>query len=167
MYLRAALCLALGIAACRSTRSARSPETEGAPAPEAEAAATPEVSPEEAAAAAPKIRPPGAIFQSELARATGRGPAWLLRQLAPEPAREQGRFVGWRIGARFPGDPGLCGLDCDLQVGDVIQSVNGNRLERPEQLTQLLASLPAASQLAVARRRAGVAETKIYTFADG
>lgn len=110
-------------------------------------------------------RPPGTIYRSEVERATGGGqPAYLLRQLGPEPFRPTGRFQGWVITRLFPDDPTLC-AGCDLRVGDVILSVNGNTLERPELLTSLLADLGELESLTVHRLRGGEAAKLTYVIA--
>ena len=114
----------------------------------------------------PAPRPPGVVYRHEIERATARGPGYLMRQLAPEPLRERGVFRGWRIGARFPDEPGLCEDVCDLQVGDVIVAVNGVRVERPEHLTELLAALPKATELRVDRVRGGKGETRVYRIVE-
>jgi type II secretory pathway component PulC len=93
-------------------------------------------------------RPAGAIYRSELVRATRGGNApYLLGQLGPEPYSPQGRFEGWIITRVWPGDLELCAPGCDLRVGDIIMSVNGSRLETPEQLTNLLADLDAIQSI--------------------
>jgi type II secretory pathway component PulC len=87
-------------------------------------------------------RPAGVIYRSELIRATRAGSApYLLGQIGPEPYSPQGRFEGWIITRVWPGDPELCAPGCDLQVGDIILSVNGSRLETPEQLSSMLADI--------------------------
>lgn len=94
-------------------------------------------------------RPPKTIYRSELERALGGGPGYLLYQLAPEPYRLSGKFVGWEITRLFPDDPGLCAPGCDLEVGDVILSVNGERLETPQAFSDFLTKLPKARALEV------------------
>jgi S1-C subfamily serine protease len=101
-------------------------------------------------------RPTGAIYRSELVRATRGGNApYLLGQLAPEAYSPQGRFEGWIITRVWPGDPELCAPGCDLQIGDIILSVNGSKLETPEQLTNLLADLDAIERIDVTGIRNG------------
>jgi hypothetical protein len=101
-------------------------------------------------------RPAGAIYRSELRRATKDGSAaYLLGQLRPEPYRPQGRFEGWIIGAVWPGDPELCAPGCDLQVGDVILGVNGSKLERPEDLADAMSKLDSLETLEVRGLRGG------------
>ncbi|KIG11836.1 hypothetical protein DB30_02388 [Enhygromyxa salina] len=75
-------------------------------------------------------------------RATQGGSAsYLMAQIGPEAYRPQGRFEGWMITRVWPGDPGLCAPGCDLRPGDVILSVNGSKLETPEELSNLLARI--------------------------
>jgi hypothetical protein len=111
-------------------------------------------------------RPPHTIYRSELARATDRGPAYFLRQLAPEPFRHHGVFVGWELTALFPDDPHLCGVDCDVALGDVILSVNGSRLETPQQLSDAFSDLPQLDQLVVHSLRDGKRREVTYRIVD-
>jgi len=98
-------------------------------------------------------RPPQTIYRSELVRATSFGPAYLLREVAPEPFRHAGRFVGWEVTQFFPDDPALCSPGCDMQVGDVILSVNGSRLETPQQLSDEFEKIPERAELRVVSLR--------------
>jgi|GEM_PF-1882211 len=98
-------------------------------------------------------RPPTSIFRSELVRATSFGPAYLLRELGPEPFRHRGTFMGWEITRVFPSDPGLCAPGCDLQIGDVVLSVNGSKLETPQQLSDALDAMAEATKLEVVTLR--------------
>jgi hypothetical protein len=124
--------------------------------------------PEDAdAGQAPRARPPRSIFRDELERATAPGPAYLLRQLGPEPLRHQGRFVGWEITQLFPEDPALCAPGrCDLAVGDVILGVNGHRLATPQDLSDALRALPAWTALHVQSLRNGQRRQVTYAVID-
>jgi len=133
------------------------------PAAAAQAAAVTDAGAADEAAARPAPpRPEGVIYRSELARATARGPAYLLRELGPEPHRIDGRFVGYRITRVFPDEPGLCDRPCDLRPGDVIVAVNGVRIERPEHLAALFAEVETMTELRVDRLRDGRGETRTY-----
>lgn len=91
---------------------------------------------------------------ADIERATNSGrPGYLLRQLQPVAYRPQGRFLGWQIQSLFPDDPKLCDRGCFLQVGDVIVSVNGSTLERPEAFAAAFEQLPElnAIQLRILR----------------
>jgi type II secretory pathway component PulC len=113
-------------------------------------------------------RPPATIFRSELARATGGGrPGYLLAQLGPEPYRPTGRFQGWRITRVFPDDPELCRAGCDLHVGDIVVTVNGRFIERPEHLSELMASLDRTSALRVRFIRDGALVERAWSLAEG
>lgn len=112
-------------------------------------------------------RPPATIFRSELRRGTQDGSAaYLLGQLRPEAYRPQGRFEGWIIGAVWPGDPQLCAPGCDLELGDVILSVNGSKLEHPEELADAMAKLDALAQLEVRGMRGGEYFERTYAIAS-
>jgi hypothetical protein len=101
-------------------------------------------------------RPEGAIFRSELIRATQGGSAsYLLAQIAPEAYRPQGRFEGWMITRVWPADPELCAPGCDLRPGDVILSVNGSKLETPEELSNLLARIDQLDAIELTGIRGG------------
>lgn len=101
-------------------------------------------------------RPAGAIYRSEIVRATqGGSAAYLMSQLSPEPYRPQGRFEGWVITRVWPGDPELCAPGCDLQPGDVLLSVNGSKLETPEQLSNLLGRIDELESIDLVGIRGG------------
>jgi type II secretory pathway component PulC len=135
--------------------------------PDHEAPAMTEDSPEPASTtAAPGSRPPHTIYRSEIERALTGGPAYLLRELGPEPFRMEGKFVGWELTAVYPDDPGLCDPGCDIAAGDVILSVNGDRLETPQALTDMLARLPKTDELVVKSLRNEKRRVVTYTIVD-
>jgi len=111
-------------------------------------------------------RPQHTIFRDEIQRATRPGPAYLLRQLGPEPFRHQGHFVGWEITQLFPDDPQLCAAPCDLALGDVILGVNGHRLQTPQDLSDALQALPQWSHLTVQSLRDGRRREVTYAIVD-
>jgi hypothetical protein len=111
-------------------------------------------------------RPPATIYRSEIDRALRGGPGYLLRQLGPEPFRHQGRFVGWQLTRLFPDDRTLCAPGCDIQVGDVILAVAGDRLETPQALSKLLERLPELDQLEVHSLRNDNHRVVTYTLVE-
>ncbi len=116
--------------------------------------------PAESGAATPEPegppRPAGAVYRSEIVRATqGGSAAYLMSQLGPEPYRPQGRFEGWVVTRVWPGDPELCAPGCDLQPGDVLLSVNGSKLETPEQLSNLLGRMDELDSIDLVGIRGG------------
>lgn len=112
-------------------------------------------------------RPQGGIFRSELDLALSRGPGYLLYELGPEPFRVSGKFVGWEITRVFPDEPRLCADGCDLEVGDVILSVNGDRIETPQALSDLLETLPKADALVVKSLRDEKRRVVTYPLVEG
>jgi S1-C subfamily serine protease len=174
---RAAAILVLGLGACRLAPSeAAAPEASAWPDDDAARLGI-EADPPPPLAAAPaepaepsppplRPRPPGAIFRDELQRATGPGPAYLLRQLGPEPFRHDGHFIGWEITQLFPDDPELCAPGCDLAIGDVILGVNGHRLQTPQDLSDAFEALPGWTRLDVQSLRDGQRRHVTYTVLD-
>ncbi len=112
-------------------------------------------------------RPPGTIFRSEIEHALSRGPGYLLYELGPEPFRLSGKFVGWEITKVFPDEPDLCADGCDLLPGDIILSVNGDRLETPQALSNMVEALPSTSKLVVKSIRNEKRRTSTYTLLRG
>lgn len=112
-------------------------------------------------------RPADTIFRSEIEHALARGPGYLLYELGPEPYRLSGKFVGWEITKVFPDEPDLCADGCDLQAGDIILSVNGDRLETPQALSNMVDSLPSMTKLVVKSIRNEKRRTVTYALVNG
>jgi hypothetical protein len=112
----------------------------------------------------PRPREPGTIYADELERVTSHGPAWLLRQLAPEAHRRAGRFAGWTITACFPDDPELAAA-ADLEIGDIILTVEGDALATPNAYSALFERAGKLDALHVARIRDGRREELVYRIA--
>lgn len=106
--------------------------------------------------------PAGTIAWQHVDLVTGRGPGWLLGQLGPEPYRPRGRFEGWRITTVFPDAPELCEGGCDLQPGDVILAVEGDKLETPTAYSAMFERAPTLGALRVVRVREGVRKDITY-----
>jgi hypothetical protein len=90
-------------------------------------------------------------------------PPFLLQGLSLDrhPPKEYGPFQGWRITAVS----NAC-LARALRPGDIILSVNGNRIERPSDLQKLWELLPNASFLDVVLVRAGKVLTRRYRVVE-
>ena len=152
-------CFAFGCAAAQTETTHKSgpliDETEhtSSPAP---------TEPEAPIADAPPELPPDAIRREDLQTVLAAGPAALLQRVVTEPVRENGKFVGFRI-AGFTGEPpGVI----DLQPGDIILSVNGRKIERPENYFQVFEELQVASELRFELLRSGEVETLLYPIVD-
>lgn len=111
-------------------------------------------------------RPPATIYRSEVERALARGPGYLLYELGPEPYRLSGRFVGWEITRVFPDEPELCAQGCDLIPGDIILSVNGDRLETPQAFSNLVEAMPGIDELVVKLIRDEQRRTTTYAIVE-
>ena len=81
-----------------------------------------------------------------------------------QPVMVGGKFHGFRIAALR--DPDFW-AGVDLKAGDVVTSVNGFPIERPEQAQTAFDSLEVASQLRVAFERDGQPHELVYAIVDG
>jgi type II secretory pathway component PulC len=153
------LALATCVVAC--AQAAPPPVAPASPAPAATiASAAP-------APAAPPAPSPGAVHA--LARAdvhaavAGGLGAFLQRvELESQPVMAGGKFHGFRIAA-FHDASFWKGVD--LRPGDVVTSVNGFPIERPEQAQAAFESLDVASELRVTYEREGQARELVYAIA--
>ncbi|MBI2897499.1 MAG: hypothetical protein HYY06_28330 [Deltaproteobacteria bacterium] len=88
-----------------------------------------------------------------------------LQSLETEPTLDGGHFVGFRLVAFFPRDARFQGVD--LRGGDVVTSVNGLPIERPEHAFRVWQELRVASELRVEYLRAGARRELRYAIIDG
>ncbi len=106
--------------------------------------------------------PPGAIQRADLLAVLVAGPAALLQKVVTEPVRKNGKFVGFRI-AKFNQSPPTA---IDLRPGDVVLSVNGRKIERPENYFQVFEELQVASELRFKLLRDNEVKTLLYPIID-
>lgn len=118
----------------------QAPTKQGAP---AQSAATPA----EAAVAA------GHLARADVEGVLQKGPPWLLRRVKMEEVIREGKFVGWRILTLSLPDA----WKVDLKPGDVVKTVNGLALERPDDLFAAWMQLHSAVELRLACEREGKA----------
>lgn len=153
MRVRALFVLVAGMTACGGSAAPRA-ATPPSPSPGAIAATT----------AGPATTDRG-LSRSAVKAVVARGlGAFLQRiELADEPVFLGGRFHGFRIAAF--NDPAFW-AGVDLKVGDVVTSVNGMPIERPEQALAAFDSLQVASELRVSYERQGRAASLVYPIVD-
>ncbi|MDP9033795.1 MAG: hypothetical protein M3O50_03235 [Myxococcota bacterium] len=84
-------------------------------------------------------------------------------ELDDRPVRVGGKFHGFRILALHDG---AFWAGVDLKPGDVVTTVNGLPIERPEQAQMAFESLEAASELRVAYEREGEARELVVPIVD-
>lgn len=140
--LLAAASLAATLAACG-----------GAQPPPQPAAAVPKPS-----ASAPPPQPavpPGHIARMALEDALVQGPPWILRRVAVEEVIRGGNFIGWKI-VGLPAEWG----EVQVKVGDVVTRVNGQPIEKPDDLFAAWKGLATAKEIKIAVERDGK-ETEI------
>ncbi len=106
----------------------------------------------------------GTIARRTLVRLLDAAPGAFLQQVVPEPRFRDGRFYGWRLAQFFPGDARFAGVD--MHAGDVIRSVNGSTVERPEQLMEVWDGLRRARELTVELERDGQPRRLRWIIAD-
>lgn len=100
------------------------------------------------------MRPPaGSLWRDELIATLNSGLGSFLQHVEVEPSLEEGRFRGFRVMHLSP--PGYWD-GIDLEVGDVVVSVNDLPIERETQAYAAWESLRSASQIRVKLLRAGV-----------
>lgn len=137
----------------------------GAPEP----APPPAVSPVDRAPAATHtcdmFAKPGVLKRSAVIRLLDAGlPRW-LQGVEGDRALANHRFQGWLVKSIYPDDP--CYKELDLRPGDVVQTVNGKSIERPEQAFDVAESLRTASALTVEYLRAGKPQRLSVQIANG
>lgn len=164
MSRRRVIACAFVLAACRREHASTAPQ-EAPTHEQPRADADESVRPPPPASPAPRPRAPLTIYSDELERITSHGPAWLLRQLAPEAHRRAGRFAGWTITACFPDDPELAAA-ADLEIGDIILTVEGDTLATPNAYSALFERAGKLDALHVARIRDGRREELVYRIVD-
>ena len=92
----------------------------------------------------------GVIERQGLVAIVDQGLGHFLQHLRLEPAISNGKFGGFRVASLDPAWKGA-----GIESGDVIQRVNGQPIERPEQALAAFESLRTASELSVDFTRGG------------
>jgi len=75
------------------------------------------------------------IDQEAWDAAYARGPSWLIQQVRVRPVLRNGSFFGFQVLSLFPDRPVAAPLA--VKVGDIIRSVNGHGIERPDHFMSL------------------------------
>jgi type II secretion system protein C len=123
-----------------------------------------------ASKAAPPAAPTSTALDHTVARSAVRavvseGLGMFLRRISldDQPVFVGGKFHGFRIAALR--DPQFWS-GVDLKPGDVVTSVNGLPIERPDQAETAFESLQVASELRVAVERDGQPRELVYPIVD-
>jgi len=149
----------LVIAGCGASTAQQASTAKKPPAPKPQPAAEP-AAPAAAApesAAAPATLPPsleaGEIQRQALLKVLSAGPGRFLQRVkVVRVLDDKGRFAGWQIVQLFPGESDM---GSPLVAGDTLLRVNGQSVERPEQLKTVWDSLALSSELVLTVRRGG------------
>ena len=106
----------------------------------------------------------GSISRDELDRVLDAGPGAFLRGVVVDAEVVNRRLRGWRIRRFWPGDPRFARVD--LLPGDLVLTVNGHLIVRPEHLQGVWDGLREAHRLTVEIERAGAIYELDYTIVD-
>jgi hypothetical protein len=87
----------------------------------------------------------GTIERAKLVAVLDSGPGTFLRQLEVTPRLDGERFVGWQLVQLLDHNGPL--VDVDVAPGDVLLTLNGKPLSRPDQLQTVWDSLRTANEL--------------------
>jgi type II secretory pathway component PulC len=86
------------------------------------------------------------VTRGELDEIIQKGPGYLLAMVQTDSVVEKGRFIGFRIVSFRVEASSVLGL----QPGDVVRSVNGISVERPDNLVKIFEKLKTANALTFA-----------------
>lgn len=102
-----------------------------------------------AQASARKPLPPGTVAREDVNRVLLQGPPFIFRRMLFEEHIQGGRFVGWRI-LGLPED-----WTIDLKPGDVVSTVNGFSLEKPDDVWNAWSATATSPDIKIGLERAG------------
>jgi len=122
-----------------------------------------EASDPESSLMAPR-RKTGVIRRHQLDQVLDAGLGQYLQNVETEPTFDRGRFAGFRIVKLFPGD--LTYASLDLRPGDIVTSINGKPISRPEQASAIWEQLRTASDLVVDYERNGTPHELRFAIVD-
>lgn len=143
-------------ALCLATLAVTAAAGCSAPAP------APEPEPEAAIDEAP--RPAFTIYRDELVVVLDRGLQPLIADVNLRPAVEDDRFVGWRIQFLKPTESPY--RASAVRPGDVLTKVNGQALERPDQMMAVWKTLRDSDAITFSVIRAGKPLDITYSIRD-
>ncbi|HET9679315.1 MAG TPA: type II secretion system protein GspC [Gammaproteobacteria bacterium] len=105
-----------------------------------------------AAFANPPNVEPQPVELGRLKKRLQQDPASLLEIVRPQPKRENGELVGYRL---YPGSNTEKFQSLGLQSGDLVTAINGQRLTNPSQSLQIMQSLDGGQAVTLTVRRNG------------
>jgi len=122
--------------------------------------AEPPPPPKKSAPQAQQTAPPGHLARGSLEHVLAQGPPWILQRVPVEEVVRGGNFVGWKILA-LP----EAWHDAQIKVGDVVTKVNGQGIERPDDLFAVWKALVTAKELRIAYEREGAERELVMPIA--
>lgn len=103
--------------------------------------------------AQPGPRAGGAVSRAAMIEVLDAGPGAFLAGIEMNAHFRDKRFDGWEIVRFWPGDARYAAVD--VRPGDIIASVNGQGLQRPENLFEVWTALREADEIVVSGVRGG------------
>ncbi len=164
--MRASLLASAAIALCAcGGPPAASPAQSPVSAPQQPPAGQPAASPPQLAVAATAPTADHALKRSQVHGAVAQGLGVFLQrvELSDQPVRVDGKFHGFRIAALRDAK---FWSGVDLKPGDVVTTVNGFPIERPEQAQTAFDSLEVASELRITYERDGKPREIVYPIVE-
>lgn len=80
-------------------------------------------------------------------QALARGPSWIIHQVKVRPVVKDGAFFGFQITELFAGESTV--RPKAIRVGDIVQRINGQPIESPDQFMGVWRGLGDAERLSV------------------
>lgn len=94
--------------------------------------------------------PAGTLWREDVESVLAAGPGRFLQKVSVDPLVDGGAFVGWEL---LSLQPAGFWQGVDLRPGDVVISINGLPVERPEHALAIFGALKKASELRVSYLR--------------
>ena len=95
----------------------------------------------------------GNLSRAALDKLIAAGPHALISSVDVKPAKEKGKFIGFLLTGARPNSP--LASSQTVQIGDVLVSVNGQSVERPDQFMAVWEALGSKDALSVTVVRQG------------
>ena len=104
------------------------------------------------------------VTRSRVQTLMEKGPAYILQSVTVEPARKEGSFVGYEIVGMTEAASRVASPQ--LAVGDVIETINGTEMQRPDDYVKTWKALNRVDQVVIEFTRDGKSEHAIWTIVD-
>lgn len=104
------------------------------------------------------------VSRADVIKLMQRGPAYILQSVRVEPYRNDGTFRGFEIVAVSRGAKDV--LEPQMQLGDVVVSINDVRIQRPDDYLKVWKSLNTVDTVEIDYLRDDVDKTAVWVIRD-